>query len=136
MLFLLFICLLSDSFSCRAPATKPKRVKKMVFFLPYRGHLGESMKMEGDSQELWVKMGEWSWLLCCKRLLQVWTLKEEPWSISQDPSPHGPQPQPPPQGRGQTPTAPHSTLVRRQENLQMSRGRIPQECILIFKTTQ
>lgn len=30
-------------------------------------------------------MGQWSWLLSRKELLQVWTLKEEPESIIQDP---------------------------------------------------
>lgn len=48
------------------------------------GGQGRTMEKEGDSQELWVKMGQWSWLLSCKELLQVWPLKEEPERITQD----------------------------------------------------
>lgn len=76
---------------CRAPATEPKKGRGDGFFsLPSRGHLGDggqegTMEKKGDSQELWVKMGQWSWLLSRKELLQVWPLKEEPESIIQDP---------------------------------------------------
>lgn len=40
---------------------------------------------EEDPQDLQVRMGEWSWLLGCEGLLQVWPLKEESGSIIQDP---------------------------------------------------
>lgn len=86
MLFLLFIFLLSGSFAGPQPLNQ-KRAKE-IFFFPSpaediwgMGGQGRTMEKEGDSQELWVKMGQWSWLLSCKELLQVWPLKEEPERI-------------------------------------------------------
>lgn len=113
----------------------------MFFSLPYRGHLGqggqgETMEKEGDTQEFWMKMGQWSWLLCCKKLLQVWLLKEESGSITQDPLCPVGHSHTPPQRCRQTLTTPRPTLARGWENPKVSLGRTPQECIPIFKTIQ
>lgn len=60
---------------CRAPTTEPKEGKRRCFLssptedIWGQGGQGETTEKEGDTQEFWMKMGQWSWLLCSKKLL-------------------------------------------------------------------